>query len=455
MPYFATRSPEPAPRRMPPRCATRCGTFRGRVTVVELRRGPDGWFSRAGSRWGGRPGIAPSGPIRSRAPSPLDFPGRHLLLLRRPTGLRRVRVPPVARGPGRGVSHPQSAGVRLDLGPVSDLPPLLTAGADRADAFRSMIDTAGPDLAGRLRDCTVGTVRGVAGLPNQSAAPPDPAGRWTVTPGTTVTRSPVTASATPSATPNCWPRRSTTRYPVRSASSRRSRVTRGRRSRECPASPRCSGGSARRSSERRSSSSGDPSSAASTAVVQTHLPWQARFRESARSRAGDRVVSEGNTRTPAADRMPSNEASRVTGPRGRGPGSDSVALRGLPGRHRRPGDPSGGRLVPVEPPVFDVLVMLIRERHRVVTTGGVVDRRLGDPFRRRVRPDQPDQGPAPSPRGRRSLPACDPNRPRSRMSIRRHGGTGRALERVDERAVCENVDGSMGSATDPTMGTLS
>ena len=56
--------------------------------------------------------------------------------------------------------------------------------------------------------------RGMIGCRITSADPSAPGGRSSVMPATTVTRSPATASATPSGTPNCWRRNSTVSSPA-------------------------------------------------------------------------------------------------------------------------------------------------------------------------------------------------------------------------------------------------
>ena len=58
--------------------------------------------------------------------------------------------------------------------PVADLSPLLSAGAGRTDALRSMIGAAAPALGARLRDCVIGPVRGAVGLANQVRRPAGP-----------------------------------------------------------------------------------------------------------------------------------------------------------------------------------------------------------------------------------------------------------------------------------------
>ena len=51
-----------------------------------------------------------------------------------------------------------------------------------------------------------------------------------------------------------------------------------------------------------------------------------------------------------------------------------------------------GQLRPVEPQVFDLLAVLIRERHRVVPKEELLDTVLGQPLRERIGAHQPDQG---------------------------------------------------------------
>ena len=51
-----------------------------------------------------------------------------------------------------------------------------------------------------------------------------------------------------------------------------------------------------------------------------------------------------------------------------------------------------GQLRPVEPQVFDLLAVLIRERHRVVPKEELLDTVLGQPLRERIGAHQPGQG---------------------------------------------------------------
>ena len=58
-----------------------------------------------------------------------------------------------------------------------------------------------------------------------------------------------------------------------------------------------------------------------------------------------------------------------------------------------------GRLRPVEPQVFDLLAVLIRERRRVVPKEELLDTVLGQSLRERVGAHQPGQGGTPGDRG--------------------------------------------------------
>ena len=51
-----------------------------------------------------------------------------------------------------------------------------------------------------------------------------------------------------------------------------------------------------------------------------------------------------------------------------------------------------GQLRPVEPQVFDLLAVLIRERHRVVPKEELLNTVLGQSLRERIGAHQPDQG---------------------------------------------------------------
>jgi DNA-binding response OmpR family regulator len=55
-----------------------------------------------------------------------------------------------------------------------------------------------------------------------------------------------------------------------------------------------------------------------------------------------------------------------------------------------------GRASRIEPQVSDVLVLLVRERDRVVTKEEILDSGVGRPLRERIGLHQPDQGTAPS-----------------------------------------------------------
>ncbi len=125
----------------------------------------------------------------------------------------RLRVP---RRPGRlrrRLPDPRRRGLRLarpaDRGAGR---PALRRGR-RAAALLSALDRRVPALGARVRAGRVDApVRGAVDLPNHLRRPiggPGRAGRWSVTPATTATRSPDTASPTPSATPSCWPPPST------------------------------------------------------------------------------------------------------------------------------------------------------------------------------------------------------------------------------------------------------
>jgi 2-polyprenyl-6-methoxyphenol hydroxylase-like FAD-dependent oxidoreductase len=81
--------------------------------------------------------------------------------------------------------------------------------ASREDAFSGHLDRTAPDLARRLRaGRRTSAVTGMLRNPTCSAERTGPAGHLSATPATTATRSPDTASATPTATPSCWPARS-------------------------------------------------------------------------------------------------------------------------------------------------------------------------------------------------------------------------------------------------------
>ena len=58
-----------------------------------------------------------------------------------------------------------------------------------------------------------------------------------------------------------------------------------------------------------------------------------------------------------------------------------------------------GRLRPVEPQVFDLLAVLIRERRRVVLKEELLEHRLGQPLRERVGAHQPGEGSTSGDRG--------------------------------------------------------
>ena len=77
--------------------------------------------------------------------------------------------------------------------PTAESRPLLSAGADRPAALTASIAAAAPELGARLRRTKwASPIRGAINLPNHLRQPSGRAGRWSVTRGTTATRSPAT-----------------------------------------------------------------------------------------------------------------------------------------------------------------------------------------------------------------------------------------------------------------------
>ena len=95
--------------------------------------------------------------------------------------------------------------------PSADAHAARRGAASREQAFTTYLSRTAPELAGRLRAAPrTSAVTGMLRTPNYLRRAQGRAGRWSVTPATTATRSPATASATPTGTPNCSRSHSTT-----------------------------------------------------------------------------------------------------------------------------------------------------------------------------------------------------------------------------------------------------
>ena len=135
--------------------------------------------------------------------------GRHpLRLLRRSPQWDAVEYFLGDRSLQRHLPDPPRRSLRLGRACPPRTPPRLREpGEPSGVTFDRMLRHASPLLAERLRRRVAARHRcaAPAGCPTTCCRPPDPAGRSSVMPATTVTRSPATASRTPSATPSSWP----------------------------------------------------------------------------------------------------------------------------------------------------------------------------------------------------------------------------------------------------------